>query len=189
MTIRLPHKVGTGITPKQFMEGMQKNRERFEDIYRAFEWPNREDERYFRGFANAKNLQVLILCTDWCPDVIWNVPLLFRMLEDAGVPVEVLPMEEHLETMDLFLTDGGRNQPIVLFLDGEGTVLGKWGARPAYIQEVMNEFRRKNPDRTDPDYQEKVSRVRREIESIYRSTDYVSAVVTEVRQLIASFGV
>ncbi|MEC0240651.1 thioredoxin family protein [Paenibacillus dokdonensis] len=21
-----------------------------------------------------------ILCTDWCPDVIWNVPVLFRIM-------------------------------------------------------------------------------------------------------------
>lgn len=64
----------------------------------------------------------------------------------------------HLETMDLFLTDGGRAQPIAVILKKSGEVLGRWGARPAYIQAVMDHFEATHPDKQAPDYQESLNR-------------------------------
>lgn len=97
-------------------------------------------------------------------------------------------MEQHLETMDLFLTDGGRNQPIAVFMNADGDVLGRWGARPRYIQAVMDEFRKQNPDRTAPGYQEKVFHKRREIAEIYnKGTEYQDVIITELQQLFSSF--
>jgi Thioredoxin len=80
-------------------------------------------------------------------------------MEQSGISTEVLLMEEHLETMDLFLTDGGRAQPIAVFLNANGDVLARWGARPAYIQVVMDLFRKNHPDKHASDYQENIKRV------------------------------
>nr|WP_082562278.1 thioredoxin family protein [Paenibacillus sp. Root444D2] len=108
--------------------------------------PGRHLEKaFFTALNNRSNLHCLILCTDWCPDVIWNVPILFRVMEQSSISTEVLLMEKHMETMDLFLTDGGRAQPSAVFLNGSGDVLGRWGARPAYIQAVMDRFKKNIP--------------------------------------------
>lgn len=64
---------------------------------------------------------------DWCGDVVRNIPVVFRALEAGNVPTEVLIMEENLDTMDQFLTMGGRSVPVVIVADAEGNVHGTWG--------------------------------------------------------------
>jgi len=184
--LHLKHKVGTGIQPQAFIEGMTRNQEEFLSWYNRFSWKE-EDKSFFEAIGAGKGVHCLILCTDWCPDVIWNVPVLFRALQPSPITVEVLLMEQHLETMDLFLTDGGRAQPIAVFIDAQGHVLGIWGPRPRYIQAVMEDFRKQNPDREAPNYQEKVSRVRADIAQLYRAgTEYQQVIIQELRQLLSS---
>lgn len=147
--LNLKQKIGTGITPLQFINEMQSRemklsgipntKEAFVQLYESFNLEDEEDRLFFSAEHDRySNMHVLILCTDWCPDVIWNVPVLLRVMEQCGITTEILLMEEHQETMDLFLTDGGRAQPIAVLLDADsGAVLGRWGARPAYIQALM----------------------------------------------------
>jgi hypothetical protein len=183
----LKHKIGTGIQPQQFIEGMTKNKEQFLAWYNRFTWDGKEEKGFFDYLNANEALYCLILCTDWCPDVIWNVPVLFRVMEHCKIPTEVLIMEHHLETMDLFLTNGGRAQPIAIFMDSKGDMLGKWGARPQYIQTVMDEFRQNNPDRESPDYQEKVANIRSEIAQLYNyGTDYQALIIQELYQLFST---
>ncbi len=124
--LKLKNKIGTGIQPQQFMDEMTKNKDQFLIGITFLYGKKRRKEAFFESKGAIEDLYCLILCTDWCPDVIWNVPVLFRVMEHAKIPTEVLLMEHHLETMDLFLTDGGRAQPIAIFMDSNGHVLGKW---------------------------------------------------------------
>lgn len=114
--------------------------------------------------------------------------MVFRVLEEAEIPTEVLIMEKHLDVMDAFLTMGGRAIPKVIFTDTGGFVLGDWGPRPAYIQEVMTEFKKANPDREAEGYQEKMDEVRKEIIRRYgEGTEYQQAIVKELKELLSGF--
>ncbi|CAM4028731.1 thioredoxin family protein [Cohnella lubricantis] len=196
--LNLKHKIGQGIAPRQFMDGMQvrtmvhfqipDTRAQFRINYESFGWTHADDERFFAALGEHTDLHCLILCTDWCPDVIWNVPVLFRLMERSGIRTEVLIMEEHPETMDLFLTDGGRAQPIAVFLNADGEVLGSWGARPAYLQAVMTRFKQNHPDKEHPDYKENLNRTYRELGELYHAgSEYRDAIIREVRELFAAF--
>ncbi len=186
--MNVKHKMGMGIPPQSFTEDMTQNQAEFMNWYNLFTWEGKEEGAYFDAIGNRKDVSCLIICTDWCPDVIWNVPVLFRVMDHGRIRTEVLPMEQHLDTMDLFLTDGGRAQPIAVFADSNGDVIGKWGARPRYIQTVMDEFRRRHPDRSAPDYQENVSHVRKEIAKLYNAgTHYQAVIVQELRELFNQF--
>lgn len=199
MAINLKHMIGQGWTSTRFMKEMQARKmqlsgipdtkARFAEIYESFALPAGEaGASVASSLRRATDLRVFLLCTDWCPDVIWNVPVLLRVLEDAGIPVEVLPMEAHAETMDLFLTDGGRAQPIAVFIRRDGQVLGRWGARPAYIQAVMDRFKRDNPDKTQPDYGALLDGVYREIGELYNAGRvYQEAIVEELAVLLRQF--
>ncbi|WP_308635279.1 thioredoxin family protein [Paenibacillus silvisoli] len=196
--LNLKHKIGQGISPQQFIDGM-KNRnmenskilntkDKFISIYDNFTWAQEDLKLFFTGLKSRSDLHCLILCTDWCPDVIWNVPLLFRVMEQSGIPTEVLPMEEHLETMDHFLTNGGRNQPIAVLLNASGDVLGRWGARPAYIQAVMDRFKKNNPDKQEADYKDKLNQTYGEIGELYQvGNDYQKVILDELRDLFTTF--
>src|SRR5690606_20767517 len=119
---------------------------------------------------------------DWCGDVIRNIPVVFRALENSGIPTEVLIKEENMDVMQQFLTGGGEAIPIVIFTDTGGFVLGHWGPRPKHVQTVMNEFKQNNPDRNAPDYQEKIQIARAEMGKQYgEGTDYHAVIVKELR--------
>ncbi|MBJ9987873.1 thioredoxin family protein [Paenibacillus sp. S28] len=196
--LNLKHKIGQGIPPQQFIDGMQNRtmetsnitntKERFISVYENFTWAQEDQKVFFTTLNNPSDLHCLILCTDWCPDVIWNVPLLFRVMEQSGISTEVLLMEKHLETMDLFLTDGGRNQPIAVFLNASGDVLGRWGARPAYIQAVMDRFKKNNPNKQAANYKEKLNLTYRKIGDLYQvNNEYQEVILRELRDLFTTF--
>ncbi|ASS66751.1 MULTISPECIES: thioredoxin family protein [unclassified Paenibacillus] len=187
MAKQIADKLSKGITPQQFREGMTKNKEAFESWYDRFEWESEDDREFFESLNNRDDLRVLILMADWCGDVVRNVPAVLRALENSGVPVEVLIMEEHLDTMDQFLTMGGRSVPIVIVADTGGHVLGQWGPRPARIQEPMVRFKQENTDREAPDYQDNLAETRKEIMRRYgEDAAYQKEVVRELRELFSS---
>lgn len=180
--------LGKGISPQQFLDGMAKNKEQFTAWMEAFQWPSSEDREYFESLNNRDDLRCLILMAEWCGDVVRNVPVVFGALENSGIPTEVLIIEENLETMDQFLTMGGRSIPVVIFADTGGAVLGTWGPRPAHVQEVMIAFKQVNPDREAADYQDNLTVARREMGERYgEGPGYQATIVQELRQLLESF--
>ncbi|MEF2246165.1 thioredoxin family protein [Paenibacillus sp. IITD108] len=185
MSTNLLDKINKGITPGQFIEGMTKNKEQFEQWKTAFAWKNEEDRQFFQALSKRDDLLCFILMADWCGDVVRNVPVIFNALEISNIPVEVLIIEEHMETMDQFLTLGGRSIPIVIFTNKKGAVLGQWGPRPQYVQEPMIAFKKANPDREAADYQTNLAETRKEIIRRYgEGTGYQADIITELRALL-----
>lgn len=195
--LNLKHKIGQGMTSLEFMESMKvrvmelsgitNTKEQLAFNYENFVWADSEDQAFYRSLTENNDLYCLLLATDWCPDVIWNVPVLFRLLEQAQIPTEVLIMDDHLDTMDHFLTDGGRAQPIAVILKTSGEVLGRWGARPAYIQSVMDRFKANNLDKQAADYQENLNETYRQIGTLYRSgTEYQGVMIQELKALFVT---
>lgn len=41
--------LGTGISPQQFMDGMQKNQDTFKAGYEQFKWENEEDKAFLKA--------------------------------------------------------------------------------------------------------------------------------------------
>lgn len=184
----LSHKLFQGISPEQFIARMTKNQEAFQNWMNVFSWQNEDDRSFFQSLKHRDDLRCFILAADWCGDVVRNVPVVFKAMEEAGIPTEVLLMEEHLDVMDQFLTMGGRAIPIVIFTDTGGYVLGKWGPRPQHVQQIMTEFKRQNPDREAPDYQEKIQVARAEMMKQYgEGNGYQAVIIRELRELLSSF--
>jgi hypothetical protein len=184
----LANKLGTGLKPQEFMDGMTRNQEQFVDGYERFSWDNEEEREFFQSLNHRDDLRCLILASDWCGDVVRNVPVVFRVLAEAGIPSEVLVMEENLDVMDQFLTMGGRAIPKVIFTDTGGYVLGHWGPRPHHVQAVMTQFKQENPDRNAPDYEEKIKAARSEMVKKYgEGTEYQAVIVKELRELLTTF--
>ncbi|GGA50633.1 thioredoxin family protein [Paenibacillus physcomitrellae] len=180
------HKFGKGLTPAQFIESMTQNKEAFVQGYEQFAWPAEEDREFFESLQFRDDLRVLIVAADWCGDVIRNIPVVFRLLEAAEIPTEVLILEEHPEVMDEYMTLGGRSIPIVIVADTGGSVLAFWGPRPKHIQAIMAEFKTANPDREVPGWQEGMAETRRKmIEAYGEGTAIHPAVVSEFRELLS----
>lgn len=188
MSKNLANKLGTGLTPQQFIDGMTKNQEAFLNWSEQFVWTDESDRAFFQSLNDRDDLRCLILMSDWCGDVVRNIPVVFHVLEEAGIPVDVLIMEENLDVMDQFLIMGGRSIPVVIFTDTGGHVLGQWGPRPKWVQEVMVQFKQNNPDRNAPDYETNLQETRQEMARRYgEGRGYQDVIVKELHELLSSF--
>jgi hypothetical protein len=188
MSTNLANKLRTGLKPQAFIDSMEKNQEQFLEWYNSFQWDNEEDRAFFDSLNNRDDLRCIIVAAEWCGDVVRNVPVVFRALEDSGIPVEVLIIEQNYDVIDQFLTGGGRAIPIVIFVDTGGFVLGHWGPRPKHVQAVMNRFKQENPDREASDYNEKIQVARAEMGRQYgEGTAYQAVIVKELRELLSTF--
>ncbi len=185
MSKNIADKLGKGISPDDFINGMTVNQDKLKDWYERFSW----DEEKRAALVNLKeklNVRAAILAADWCGDVVRNLPVVLHVLKELGIETEIFIMEQHLDLMDQFRTMGGRSIPKVIFTDPEGNVLADWGPRPAYIQEPMVRFKQENPDPNAPDYDEKKTAAYEEIHRRYgKGTEYQQLIVDELYQLFS----
>lgn len=186
MSKNIAQKMGQGISPQAFIDQMTQNRDKLLNWYNQFAWEENKRSA-FQELKGRLNLRVAILAADWCGDVVRNLPVVLRVLEELELPVEIFIMEQHLDLMDQFKTLGGRSVPKVIFADQDGNVLAEWGPRPAYIQEPMVRFKEENPDPEAPDYNDKKMAAYAEIKKRYgRGTEYQKLIVDELYQLLST---
>ena len=104
------------------------------------------------------NLKFLVIAESWCGDALQNIPAMAKMANACNcVDIKVIMRDKHLDIMDQFLTNGSRAIPIVLLLDENHNVLGKWGPRPHIIQvQVMKN--KETPQFTKSEMNVKVQR-------------------------------
>jgi hypothetical protein len=182
----LKSRFGTGLSPQGFIDSMQQNKETFESGYRDFAWKKEGDRAFFEDMRAREDLRVVILAADWCGDVVRNVPVVFRVLETAEIPVDVLILEQNFDLMDEYLTMGGRSVPVVIFANAEGEVLAQWGPRPEKVQELMRKFKAENPDREAADYADNMKVVRAQMMERYgEGTSIHEVIVHELRTLLS----
>ena len=76
--------------------------------------------------------KMLVLNEFWCGDGAQILPVHEAMVHasEGKLEVRALMRDEHLDVMDLFLTNGGRAIPKTVLLDDGLQVLGTWGPRP-----------------------------------------------------------
>ncbi len=88
--------------------------------------------------------RVLVLTAGWCGDAARSVPVLATAFEAAGGAVahRYLDTDEHPETLDRYLTHGGRAVPLAIVQDEAGRTLGSWGPRPAPLQALLRAHKR-----------------------------------------------
>lgn len=179
--------LGQGITPQAFIDSMQKNKDAFVSWYNQFAWSKEEEKEFFESL-HYNDIHCLILAADWCGDVVRNVPVVFRVMETAGIETEVLVIDQFPEVMDQFLTLGGRAVPIVIFMDTSGHVLGQWGPRSSDVQAHMVRFKQNNPNREAQNYQINLKAVRQQmLEQYGEGTGYHARITCELKELLSSF--
>lgn len=141
------------ISPDDYIEGMETNKEGLLSIYDTFELPG---DKAFIERLQSRNLRAIVLTEDWCGDAMLNVPILFRIAKKANIDVRMLLRDENLELMDQYLTNGkARSIPIFIFIDESGKEVGKWGPRAGKIQEFIDASRAKLPPEDAEDHKEK----------------------------------
>ena len=175
---------GKGISPQAFMEWMSKNQETFKSNYEGVEIS--EEDKQVLTSINKNGIRCLVIASDWCGDVVRNAPVIFKLMEVAGIPTEVFILEENDELINHFLLYGGKSIPVVLLANEEGEVVNRWGPRPDYIQAPMAAFKALDLDRESEEYKEKVKDVYDEIHKRYgEGTGYHKYIIDEYKGILS----
>lgn len=85
----------------------------------------------------------LVITEGWCGDAAQLVPAIdaIAALSGGQITTRCLLRDENLPLMDQFLTNGSRSIPIVIFMDQDFNVIGRWGPRPLELQQLLKEMR------------------------------------------------
>ncbi|MFP7485320.1 thioredoxin family protein [Priestia filamentosa] len=164
-----------GKTLQTYMEEMSTLKEESFSVYNAFQLP--QDE--FAEQLKTQNLHFLIITEDWCGDAMMINPVIRKIAEAADVEVRVALRDQDTNLIDRHLTNGGRAIPMVLILNNEGELIGKWGPRASKVQEIVNEVRSALPPKEDPSFPEKQKEVIKSLQKRYMNESVLWSYVYE----------
>ena len=141
-----------GTTLEEYMAHMSTLKEESFSVLEQFSLP--KDTEFFHQLKK-ENLHFLIITEDWCGDAMMINPIVRKIAEVADVEVRVALRDKDTDLIDRHLTNGGRAIPIVLFLNEEGELIGKWGPRAPEVQQIVDEYRAELPDKEDANFEVK----------------------------------
>lgn len=141
-----------GISTEKYIDSMDQLKDGFLNIYQHFVLP--ADEAFFQAIKE-KNLRVIVLAEGWCGHCMLNIPILLRLAEKTGMPVRILPRDEHLELMDQYLTNEKRVIPIFIFIDEAGNEVAKWGPKTDFTDQFVKKHTADLPPKDAEDYNDK----------------------------------
>lgn len=157
-----------GKTLQQYMDEMSKLKEESFSVYERFQikenngWLNDLKESY---------LHFLIITEDWCGDAMMINPVIRKVAEAANIEVRVTLRDADTDLIDRHLTNGGRAIPIVLILNEDGELVGKWGPRAPEVQKIVDEYRANLPDKEDPTFKEKMNEMIETLQKRYTTEE------------------
>ena len=131
------------------------NRQRMKRLDKTIEIPE-EKAQVFINYP--KSVCLLVITESWCGDAAQIVPVVHKIAElNPKITMKLVFRDENEELMNLFLTNGGKAIPIVVFLDLEDKVLAHWGSRPSVATKMVEEEKAKN-GKLSPEFKEELQR-------------------------------
>lgn len=153
-----------GQTIQEYMENMSKLKEESFQVYENFELPDDGFAEQLKKFP----VHFLIITEDWCGDAMMINPVIRKLSEAAGIETRVTLRDADTDLIDRHLTNGGRAIPIVLILNDDGELVGKWGPRAPEVQQIVDDLRDSLPPKDDPNFKEKQGEMIKELTRRYK---------------------
>ena len=131
------------------------NQKRYKRLDKTIEIPE-EKAQFFINYP--KSVCLLVITESWCGDAAQIVPVVHKIAElNPKITMKLVFRDENEELMNLFLTNGGKAIPLVVFLDLEDKVLAHWGSRPSVAAKMVEEEKAKN-GKLSPEFKEELQR-------------------------------
>ncbi|HEX3724110.1 MAG TPA: thioredoxin family protein [Nitrolancea sp.] len=131
-----------GLTGQQFIDVIDKNRERFEQNFAETPAIFTDEDRAF--FAEHP-VSIAAIGEDWCTDVVQFLPPIIKLAEEVpSITLRIFLRDQNLDLMDQYLKEGEfRSIPTFVIYDADWNELGHFNERPAAVtQEMAKETRR-----------------------------------------------
>jgi N-acetylmuramoyl-L-alanine amidase len=122
-----------GMTYDEFQASMTRNQDRF--------LANEERVRLSKADVDAfkrKPLNVMALASDWCGDVIANLPILGIIAKEAGtLDLRIFERDANPDLMDQYLNQGKyKSIPVFAFFDPSWREVGVFIERPDSVTQL-----------------------------------------------------
>jgi hypothetical protein len=138
-----------GLTGQQFIDLIEKNRERFEQNLKETTAIFTDEDRAF--FAEHP-VSIAAIAEDWCTDVVQFLPPIIKLAEEVpSITLRIFLRDQNLDLMDQYLKEGKfRSVPTFIIYDADWNELGHFNERPgAVTQEMAKETRRFEHDNSE----------------------------------------
>jgi len=98
----------------------------------------------------------MVLTEDWCGDSAQNIPYISKIAEcNKNISLRLLPRDENLDLIDMYLTDGkSRSIPKLVSFDENGNELFQWGPRPEEAKKLVKDLKEQGFSKDE--YEEKL---------------------------------
>jgi hypothetical protein len=132
-----------GMTIQEYMADFRVHRDEFIDHHKQL--ANIISE--LQDTQPLFNVRVLAISEDWCPDCVFNVPILARLAEaSSGSSLRIVRRPEYVALADNYPGRGSRSRvPTFIFLDQSGCVIGHWSERCESSHRWFKTFTKDHP--------------------------------------------
>ena len=119
-----------GMTVQQYLDQMGTNKETFMKFLSEIKIKP-EDKTALAQMG--KKLKVMVITEDWCGDALYNVPVLFKLVEgNPDVELRVFLRDKNPDLMDQYLNKGMfRSIPVFAFFDDNMNEMARLLERPS----------------------------------------------------------
>nr|WP_285849660.1 thioredoxin family protein [Niallia taxi] len=129
-----------GLSIQQYMNDMSTLKAESFSIYERFTLP----ADGFSTELEKHQLQFLVITEDWCGDAMVINPIIRKIAEESNHEMKVVSRDKDTDLIDRHLTNNGRAIPIVLILNTQGELIGRWGPRAPEVQAMVDGIREGN---------------------------------------------
>lgn len=124
----------SGKTWQQFLSSVSAQRELWTRTESAVTVAPDFVERAKRA---SRELQLIVVAEDWCPDSAYSVPYIARLAQAAGIPLRLVDRVAGEPLMRAHPTSDGRTVTPTVVLLRDGRDAGAWVERPAELQQMF----------------------------------------------------
>lgn len=115
------------------------NEKRYKRLDKTIEIPEDKAE-FFKKYRRSRTL--LVIVETWCADAAQILPVINKITElNPKLNLKIVFRDDNEPLMNLFLTNGGKAIPVVLFLDLQENVLARWGSRPSTATKMVEDYK------------------------------------------------
>ena len=156
----------SGLTWKDYMAQMGDTRARTEENYQKSALTS-EEKQFFGGLSGVR--YALMLAENWCGDVHRNSPLLAHVCEAIpGCELRVFFRDQNIDLTDLFINNGYRSIPVIVFFDKDWNEIGRWIELAHAATQKAFTIRTKTMDTAPADQQEAaMQEMRKQVQDAY----------------------
>lgn len=136
------------LTPDEYRTKLTDLKDGFDKIYSEHKITKDSD---FENFKDSE-MTLLVIAEPWCGHCMLNLPILFKLAEEAGVDVKVALRDDNEELMNGYLTNGNKVIPKVIAINKEEKEAAVWGPRAPMTGDIQKDLMKDMPEKGTEEY-------------------------------------